>query len=85
MNCASCGSGNQSEFTAEVNVHFRGLRNLDNPGVLASPKILICLDCGFSRFTTPTTELAQLAGGTPTTEASRRWDDQGALRCPVAI
>ena len=70
MNCASCGSSNESEFNAEINVHFRGLKNLDNPGVLAFPKILICLDCGFSRFTSTTTELAQLAKGTQTTEPS---------------
>jgi hypothetical protein len=55
MTCASCGSGNQSQFTAELNVHFRGLKNLDNPGVLLFPKLLICLDCGFSRFTASTT------------------------------
>jgi hypothetical protein len=69
MNCASCGSGNQSEFTAEINVHFRGLKNLNNPGVLACPEILICLHCGFSRFTIPRAELAQLERFSPTRAA----------------
>ena len=68
MSCASCGSSNESEFNAEMNVHFRGLKNLDNPGVLAFPKILICLDCGFSRFTSTAHELTQLARGYPNTE-----------------
>lgn len=72
MSCASCGSGNQSEFAAEVLIHFRGLKNVDNPGVLAFPKVLICLDCGASRFTTSTTELVELARGTRTREASTR-------------
>jgi hypothetical protein len=72
MNCASCGSGNQSEFAAEVLIHFRGLENIDNPGVLAFPTVLICLDCGFSQFTASTTELVELARDTRTREASTR-------------
>lgn len=70
MSCQGCGSGNQEAFTAEINIHFRGLKNLDKPGVLVVPKLLVCLDCGFSRFTTPETALAQLASGTRTSEAS---------------
>jgi hypothetical protein len=70
MPCHLCGSGNQEDFTAEINIHFRGLKNLDRPGVLIIPKLSICLDCGFSRFTTPETALAQLASGTRTSEAS---------------
>jgi len=66
MNCASCGSGNQSEFAAEVILHFRGLENIDNPGVLAFPTVLICLDCGFSQFTASTTDLVELERGTRT-------------------
>jgi hypothetical protein len=85
MNCASCGSGNQSEFTSEINVRFRGLKNLDNPGVLMFPKILICLDCGLSRFTTPTAELAKLARFTPARDGSSRWDDHNALHRLVAL
>jgi transposase len=63
MRCPSCGSRNQADFVAEINVHFRGLRNLDKPGILLFPKLLLCLDCGFSCFTTPATELALLTLG----------------------
>jgi hypothetical protein len=63
MSCLLCASPNQEEFTAEVNIHFRGIRNVDNPGVLIFPRLLVCSDCGFSRFTASRTELALLAGG----------------------
>lgn len=46
--------GNQAEVTAEMLIHFSGIRNIDNPGVLAFPKVLVCLNCGNSRFTTGT-------------------------------
>jgi hypothetical protein len=58
MPCSSCLSSHQVEFPAEVNIHFR---DLHNPGVLVFPKILICLDCGASRFSIPENELARLA------------------------
>jgi hypothetical protein len=60
MPCVLCGSGNQLEFPAEIMIHFSGLRNLDRPGVLVAPKVLVCLDCGFSRFTVPEGEVALL-------------------------
>ena len=60
MSCLSCTSGNQAEFTAEINIHFPGLKNLDKPSVFVFPKLLVCLDCGGSRFTIPETELARL-------------------------
>jgi len=50
MSCLSCASGNQGGFGAEINIHFLGPQNIDRPGVWAFPKLLICLDCGFSRF-----------------------------------
>jgi hypothetical protein len=62
MHCALCRSGNQAEFTAEMLLHFSGIRNIDNPGVLAFPKVSVCLDCGYSRFTTPETDLRILRG-----------------------
>ena len=60
MSCFSCASGNEAEFGAEVKIHFPGLKNLDKPGVFVFPKVLVCLNCGSSRFTTPETELALL-------------------------
>ena len=87
MVCASCTSGNQAEFAAEIHVHFRDLKNLDRPGVFVFPKLLVCLDCGFSRFTTPETELALLSAGTPTREASTRQEsvDHLVLRRRAAL
>ena len=72
MSCLLCGSGNEAEFAAEVNIHFAGLKNLDRPSVFVFPELLVCLDCGFSRFTTPKTELALLARGTAASEASAK-------------
>ena len=70
MSCLLCASGNHGEFGTEILIHFRGLKNLDRPIVWLFPKLLVCLDCGFSRFTIPEPELALLAGGTATTEAT---------------
>jgi hypothetical protein len=60
MSCVSCASGNQAAFATEINIHFPGLKNVDKPSVFVFPKILVCLDCGYSRFTIPDTELAQM-------------------------
>jgi hypothetical protein len=63
MSCSQCSSLNEAEFTSELMIHFSGPSHLANPGVLAFPKILICLDCGASRFNTPTEELRSLREG----------------------
>jgi hypothetical protein len=63
MPCTSCKSHNQAEFTAEMNLHFRGLRNIDNPAVLLFAEVSACLDCGFSKFTIPEAELQKLNEG----------------------
>jgi hypothetical protein len=61
MSCLLCGSGNQAELTAEMVIHFCGLKNLDKPGVWVFPKLLVCLDCGCSQFTVPQREMASIA------------------------
>jgi hypothetical protein len=61
MYCELCQSDSQAEFTAEMMIHFSGLPNIDNPGVPAFPKIAVCLDCGFSRFSIAEPELSLLA------------------------
>jgi hypothetical protein len=70
MPCLLCTSGNQAEFTAEINIHFRGRENIEDPGVLVFPKLLVCLDCGWSSFSIPETEMSQLARRPTTREAS---------------
>jgi hypothetical protein len=79
MYCALCASNNQAELAAEINIHFRGLRNLDEPGILVFPKLLVCLDCGFSWFTTPKEELELLAMHTVTREGSCRQKSFGEV------
>jgi hypothetical protein len=71
MACRICGSGNEQEFTAEINIHFRGLKNINHPSVLAFPNIMVCLSCGVSRFTLTKTKLALLAGRTAGIERLR--------------
>jgi hypothetical protein len=60
MACRSCGSESQTEFGAEINIHFSGLKNLDKPAVLVFAKLVVCLDCGFTQFALPETELREL-------------------------
>lgn len=68
MSCAICASVKQVEFSFEMMVHRSGLKNLDNPSVLIFQKALVCLDCGFSQFTVPKSELALLASDPPNSE-----------------
>ena len=63
MACLSCSSENQGSYQAEINIHFPGRENLTKPTVLVSPKILVCLDCGFSAIRIEKTELRLLAEG----------------------
>jgi hypothetical protein len=60
MCCESCASRNQAEYQAEIAVHFPGRENLAKPQVLIFPKVLVCIACGFSRFTILKTELRLL-------------------------
>ena len=60
MKCSLCASVNQSEFPSEIILHYRNIKNLNKPKVLVFPRVSVCLDCGFSRFDTPTPELRAL-------------------------
>ena len=60
MSCPLCGSGNHAELTAEMVIHFSGLKNVDKPGVWVFEKLLVCLNCGGSKFTVPAKELASI-------------------------
>lgn len=61
--CKSCGNSNQSEFSSEICIHFPGLQGLDIPAVFVFPKLVVCLDCGFTECLIPETELRRLAVG----------------------
>jgi hypothetical protein len=63
MHCKTCGSDNQTEFDAEINIHSPGLKNLDKPAILVFPKLLVCPDCGFVEFTLRKSEVLLLATG----------------------
>jgi hypothetical protein len=66
MSCRLCSSTNEAEFPAEMMIHFSGRKHLENPGVLTFPEILVCLDCGSTRFRIAETELKLLRkGSTP--------------------
>jgi hypothetical protein len=76
MTCKSCSSENQQRFTSEICVHFPGLKNLDKPPVFVFPKLLVCLDCGFTEFDIPETELGVLGKDT-TARGSTTFPTQG--------
>jgi len=61
MPCKSCGSVNQGKFSAEMGIHFLGLKNIDKPVVWVFPKLVVCLDCGATEFVLPDAELCLLA------------------------
>ena len=74
MNCKSCTSQNQRTFNSEINVHFLELKYLDEPSVFVFPKLVVRMDCGFTEFAIPETELRLL--GKPATGS-------GATRFPA--
>jgi hypothetical protein len=60
MVCKRCDSDNQSTLNGEVAIHYPGLKGLDKPISWVFPKILVCLDCGFTEFTVPEKDLSVL-------------------------
>jgi hypothetical protein len=66
MSCKSCHSDNHREFDGEVGIHFPELKGLNKPLVGVFPKLLVCLNCGFTEFVVPETELRRLVEGDAT-------------------
>lgn len=60
MSCKSCYSPNQSRLGGEMGIHFLGLKNIDKPTVWVFPRLLVCLDCGFTEFVLRETERGEL-------------------------
>ena len=65
MSCKSCQSENRHKFSAEIAIHFPGLKGLSKPIVWIFPKLLSCLSCGLTEFEIPGTELRQLRESAP--------------------
>ena len=63
MSCRSCHSGKVREYTAEINIHFPGMKGLSIPTVWVFPTLLVCLDCGAAQFAIPDAERETLADG----------------------
>ena len=63
MSCGSCASINEVELTAEMMIHFSGIRHLANPGVLVFPKVFVCLNCGVLQLSLPEGEMDMLRKG----------------------
>ena len=63
MTCKACGSNQQSKFTAEIAIHFPGLKDLNKPVVWVFPEVLVCLGCGNTEFAIPEDQLCLLAKG----------------------
>ena len=77
MTCKSCSSENQRRFDSELLVHFSGLKNLDRLPVFVFPKLLVCMDCGFTEFALPEPQLCLLGegatAGVTSTSPTRGW------------
>jgi hypothetical protein len=61
MACKSCHSDTQRLFPSEIAVHFpSGLDTLNKGQILIFPRLLVCLNCGFTEFLFPEADLRQL-------------------------
>jgi hypothetical protein len=60
MPCDSCSSKNVTEFTVEMMIPLSAHGSAEDPGVLAIPKVLICMSCGAARFAISDAELREL-------------------------
>ncbi len=63
MLCKSCGSVKQKKFSAEMDIHLPGLKDVDKPAIWVFADVVVCLDCGNAEFAAPEEELRQLAKG----------------------
>lgn len=70
MACAVCSSMNEAGFPTEMMIHFSGYDDHHNPGVMVFPIVWVCLDCGASRFNTPTKDLRALRDGVKRADAA---------------
>lgn len=70
MSCTLCFSPNEAEFSTEMMIHFSGRKHLLKPGIIAFPEMVVCLDCGSTRFTIPEGTLELLREESPPLRAA---------------
>jgi hypothetical protein len=72
MSCLACASNNHVELSAAIVLNSATLQNEEGACVELFPTLLVCLDCGFTRFNVSPPELVSLAAGTQTAERLTR-------------
>lgn len=85
MSCPTCASGNQTELPVEMVIHLTGIKNVDHPGVLLFASVLICLDCGYSQYKVPASDLALLGGALSKGECSSGGPGSYAFNGPETV
>ena len=70
MYCLLCASANQGEFGTEILVHFRGLKNLNNPSSGYSRSCWFAWIAAFLDLPSQKPDWRCLREVTPTTEAT---------------
>ena len=65
MTCKSCTSQNLGQFPGELTLCFDSLQTTRNNAdpVTIIPRVLVCLDCGFSELVIPPAEVLLLKHG----------------------
>jgi hypothetical protein len=63
MACLSCGSEKQTDFSAEMIIHFPGREGIDKSVIPVFPKLSVCFDCGSTLFKIAQAELLLLDKG----------------------
>ncbi len=56
--CKQCQSGNCGVFPADVRIYLNGARTVSAPPMSPAPNVVICMECGWSEFLTPSPWLA---------------------------
>jgi len=73
VSCQRCEFPEMRTFPAEINIHFPGYEGLTKRTVWVFPQLLVCLNCGFTQFSIPESELQRLVA-----------DSVDVVRCQAA-
>jgi hypothetical protein len=58
MTCPKCQSSSVSIIPAEIRLYRNGPRTMSHPPLTPSPDVRICVDCGWSEFSVPSSWLS---------------------------